>query len=260
MAKALFLHSGPGFSCYVERLRLGPKFPDVVFWDQPRTYGPTAYTDLVNCTHQKIVELTDESGEPIHIIGFSFGGLLAQEVKKKSPDRFRKTLLISFVPNVLNAFQNLLHHICTASRCERQLASQIETFMKGDHSSDSVMYFMEMMSQLIQIPDYMSYYWASQRAYLQYKFDASKGPQLDVNHFLDTLSERLRLRHHAPYATEEPVEMLYGEKDPFVVKEQVIKALGQTMPNAQMQFIEDVGHYPQFEWPHFPDYLSKFLS
>ena len=60
-------------------------------WENGRNYGSEVYIDLLL---EKVVELFEESGEKISIIGWSLGGVYARQIAKQRPDLIRQVITL----------------------------------------------------------------------------------------------------------------------------------------------------------------------
>jgi pimeloyl-ACP methyl ester carboxylesterase len=68
-------------------------------FESPGTDDPTAYD--VRSLAEDVIEVARDLGEPVHLVGHSFGGLVARAAALVAPDAFRSLTLLDSGPSAL---------------------------------------------------------------------------------------------------------------------------------------------------------------
>lgn len=251
---------GPGGSSYVERTRLADRLPAVEFWDQPKTYGSAAYTDLVRSCRQKLEDLSRD-GSPVDLIAHSFGGHLAVELMRSSPARVRSCLMVNTVTDLIGGFARLVNTAITDPSVPAELRGDLDKRLKAWRKRDDHD-FPALIDVVLAIPDFMSYYWASPASYSEHQRIASQGPPLDLAQFMDVMAEFLRRDGGGALPPEGiPVRFLFGAEDPLSDFARECAMWRRFFPGSEFKLIPASGHHVHLEWNGFVPYLeSGFLS
>jgi pimeloyl-ACP methyl ester carboxylesterase len=113
----------PGFATHPVRMRYMAKRLEaaghrVKRWGLGFNLGPTA--DNVAVLEERVEELARRHGEPVHLVGWSLGGLFAREIAKRRPGAVAKVVTMgspfSWSPRANNVWR--AYHLITGHRVE----------------------------------------------------------------------------------------------------------------------------------------------
>lgn len=152
----IFLHGGPGLSCFAEREHYGSAL-SINWWDQP---GGTVlfarpFSEPVEMTEDVVVERTSHCRQPVGLVAHSFGALLALNVAARIPQHIHGLTLLAPVHNVIDALTRVgrcvverLPHASSLTRVLGELAAR----------PDDRNCFWSMVNELSNTPDFLRVY------------------------------------------------------------------------------------------------------
>ncbi len=115
----LYLHGGPGYNSYSFQKTIGPKLEDklrMIYLDQ-RGCGRSAPLDSKEkSTIEHLVDDIEALRKhlritKLHLLGHSFGGVLALEYQHKYPQHTASTILVDIAPNLEEVFSGQVRAI-----------------------------------------------------------------------------------------------------------------------------------------------------
>ncbi len=250
MKSALFLHMGPGLHAHAERALLGKTQPEVLFWDQPRVTGPSAYQQLVEAVVLKVDELFSNSGKPIRLIAHSFGGHLATEAVNLRPHAVGECVFYNTVFSAAHGFYLLLHKLRDDRHSPPDLKLKIAQFLNLNPQSKNESLW-DYCQFVIQDPDFMRLYWPSPALYAKYLRLTQAAPPLAFDVFQDVLNGfYAAARPSAPSAWKGKLKMVVGKQDPLMDLGVDPSQWNRIFSNFELAVLPDSGHFSHLE-SHF---------
>lgn len=248
---------GPGFHSHVESEWLGTT--GIEFWNQPMAQGPKAFSELVQSTRIKILELRARSSERVHILAHCFGVQVITTLLPELEEAVGDCLFLSASrPRI--GFHHFLKKLAQESRVPTDIREKIETYLRL-HPVPLNETFGSTIGMLLQVPDFMSYYWKDQNLYEKYVEICSRHSTLDLNMFSDVMNEFLPWQFVSPRTTShsQTIEFIFGSESPFVEFESEKEYWNKLFPTASFELIPDVGHNIHLESKLFKDRLNRWL-
>lgn len=208
---ALYLQGGPGLNCAVERAWFGDS-DGVLWWDQPRfsADAANAYQTTLDAAAEKLAELHARQGNPIHVIGWSFGARLALDLAHLTPEAIGALTLLAPTLCLDTAFGRLAGFLTRHSSAD---FPPLQTVSTGNHES-----FMQRVATILTTPDLFSYYWApsSRSRFDRHSAEAANTDWFDLPTFT-AVSREVIQRPIIPLPTGygENIRILVGQHDPY---------------------------------------------
>ncbi len=257
----VFVHGGPGLdhSYFLPHVRPLAEHNQLVFYDQ-RSSGRSDIGDSTAFSLDQFVEDIDAvraatGSQKVHLLGHSWGGLVAMRYALKHPDHLHSLMLVN--TNAASAeiqqgvLQRLQSRITPANRAEQTALLQTEAF----HTRQ---------------PDALTNYFR-----LNFKptfFDTIKVDQLSF-YFDSTFTQKSaalgRLRADTTVSSYDlyaelknldvPALIIHGSHDPATLEE--VTLLQEAIPHSTLVQIEESGHFPFIEQPEsFSSHIQTFLT
>lgn len=240
--KSLFLHWGPGCNAEVERRWFGDSTL-IDFWDQPKVSGTERFNQLVAAAQVRLDKQFEKSNEPQHLLAHSFGGRLAYELARRSPQKIAGVTLLG------SAFDPWMSYLRFAEFLSRFNPS-LKDASKKAHQTRTPEDLFGMFQMCAQIPDFNAYYWSNPEARSRYA-ELSQGLALiDMEQLVSTLGEftgppaqpeSVALMKHTP------VRLFVGEDDAMANAEEDAKVWTRAFSNCELTVIPHAGHFVHFE-------------
>jgi pimeloyl-ACP methyl ester carboxylesterase len=249
---------GPGFHSAVEREWLS-EFP-IEYWDQPISHGPRAFSELVESTRSKIDEMHRAAGQRIRVVAHCFGVQVMTALFPDLEAAIGDCLFLSASRPRLG-FHHFLKKLSKEPRVTADIREKLSDYLKTT-PNPSVESFSSTIGMLLQVPDFMRFYWANQMLYGKYVQTCSRHAALDLNMFSDVMSEFLPLEFTAPRTTarDRSIEFLFGSENPFVEFEAERDYWRQLFPTASFELVPDVGHNVHLELKWFKGRMKTWLG
>lgn len=245
LKKPLFLHWGPGGCCEVERKWFGEAGP-VSCWDQP-LFGENeaaAWPKLVDAASAELERLARD-GEPVSIVGHSFGGQLALELSHRNPPAIREIVLVNAGEWPPRMFLSL------AARMEREGLGgpELSKALESARAKLTLESFWGLLGQITAVPAFMDLYWGPGSGASRQKYFSLATPDRIVN--LPTFSAVMNSffsapRPKIPSPFKGSVRLVAGSHDPLMQTEQELKLWKAHFPQIVAKTL-DCGHFAQFE-------------
>ena len=269
---SLFVHGGPGLHSFVEERELGPSFSEkglsLFYWNEPSSHRPNgprfskekAFDHWIDSVRAECVRLAAEHG-PIHLIAHSFGVQGALWAIERASESIARLTLISPGFLIHSAQKNVIRLALNEIGDENptQTAELRECLTLSRSAFDS--WAEKGMATALATGRIFPKYFASQEAFFRWA-------QLlqDVGTPMDTASlEAVGKTFHAyrrwPQPLSIPVQLIFGEKEVIVSKEEEISEARQLFRNVQIVELPDSAHFPHLEQPSlFVEKVARFLE
>lgn len=256
MNKALFLHMGPGFHADIERTWLKPLNDRVEFWNQPKVYGKDAFLDLVEATAEKITQMHRSSQQKVNVIAHCFGvHIISRLMEKKFPHIGTVLLVGASRPEV--GFYNLLSRIQKQANIDDSIHSEIKSFFIKNPAPDKSLFF-QLVSILIKIPDFSSYYWSDKKLYEKYLNIGSQFQTIDFQAFSDVMHSFINQKDLSTLANPTyDITFLSGNQDIFIEFESEQTYWKTIYPNSKFKLVNNANHHVHLEWQDFSNFVAK---
>lgn len=245
LAKALFLHGGPGLHAGIERRWFGDTLP-VHWWDQPRANegDPAPFASLVSTARQELSRMFAAQGAPVPVVAHSFGALVARALAHEVPDLIESLSLLAPTQSVFCALRRLAARL-PSEAIPRASGGLAEVPPEPTPSWER---FVEFIQQLLAAEDLFDCYWGVESGSVRdrYKRIADELAPLDAETFLAVAYDSLRdpIGESTPNLRT-PATIIVGRQDPLFAESDI--CLWQIeFPNAEVAW-HDCGHWAHFE-------------
>lgn len=233
--KIILIHgSGPGVSAFANWRLVIPKLkekmhvfaPDVVGFGQTDKVAQEKYT-LDLWVNHLIAFIEEVCGEPVHIVGNSFGGAMALHIAHRRPDLVKKLILMGAVG------------------IEHDLSYGLDKVWGYEPS-------IEAMRELIELFSYDEAA-AQDEELVKLRYEASMEEESrEAFHamFFENRQERLNelsLSEEDLRKIEADTLLFHGLNDRVILFEDTSYRMGQLIPNAQLHLFNECGHWTQIE-------------
>lgn len=241
---ALYLHGGPGLNCAVERVWFGESCP-VHWWDQPRfpANADNAYQATLDAATAQLTELCVRKGEPVHVIGWSFGARLALDLAHRTPEAIGALTLLAPTLCLDTAFGRLAGYLARHGNANFQPPQAVST---SNHES-----FMQRVVTILTTPDVFSHYWApsSLAQFDRHSQEAANTDWFDLPTFTAVSREVIqRPIIPLPAGYGEKIRILVGRHDPYFAPDTDNEFWKVLFPEASIRIV-DGSHMLPFELP-----------
>jgi pimeloyl-ACP methyl ester carboxylesterase len=240
--KSLFLHWGPGCNAEIERRWFGNQTL-IDFWNQPKVSAPGSFNQIVEAALDRLDELFEQSNKPQHLLAHSFGGRLAYELARLSPQKIQGITLLG------STFDPWMSYLRFAEFLSRFNPTLSELSKKADQTRTPEDLF-GMFQLCAQIPDFHKYYWSNPEAMAQYNKLANGVDLIDMDMLVSTLGEFVGTpKQPQPVALlkNTPVRLFVGEGDPMANAEEDAKTWSRAFMNCELTVVPHAGHFVHFE-------------
>jgi proline iminopeptidase len=244
----IVIHGGPGLDCYYLEAALDPLSANysLYFFDQRSLGRSEGVPSPESTTMQKLlqdIELLQTQLDlgPVHLLGHSWGSLVALYYAIHRPSHVNSLILISPVPvtyhEALEVQQRALSRLSGNDYDRLAKIASSEEFLLGD--TDAVNLFMGLWFKAFAAPDK-----AAEIDFALTKRTAKNWSRFqtlilrDLGHF--DLSSKLS-------SIECPCRLIHGDED--VVTLEMVKKIQQHVPQAMLHRMKDCGHFPFWEKP-----------
>jgi pimeloyl-ACP methyl ester carboxylesterase len=250
---SLFLHGGPGLSAIGERIIYGQALP-VSWWDQPRsvTVASRPYLTLLDAAIEKALALAN--GGKIHLIGHSFGALLAHRLSLRIPGRIASLTLLAPAADLADVFIRLAAFMTPMLEDAAPLA-QASARLQAERRDFTAA--REMLDIIFSVPQFLNAYW-SPMAKVQQEWYASlmqSEPVFDPGAFFAIAADAWdELGPPAVSAFDGQVDIIYGSADVLVDSTATLPMWQSAFRHVSSRTVRS-GHMIQFEcapeewWP-----------
>lgn len=241
---ALYLHGGPGLNCAIERAWFGESFP-VLWWDQPRfpADAENTYQATLDAAAEKLAELHALQGNPIPLIGWSFGARLAIDLAHIAPQAISTLTLLAPTFCLETAFAQLHTYLVRKGNADH---SQPPSAPTGNHTS-----FMQLVMAILTTPDVFSHYWSpsSRAQFDRHSLEVARTDWFDLPTFT-AVSRELIQRPTVPLPAGHSirVRILAGRHDPYFAPDSDLELWETLLPEASIRIV-DSSHMLPFEIP-----------
>jgi pimeloyl-ACP methyl ester carboxylesterase len=211
----LFLHGGPGLSAISERIAYSKTLP-ISWWDQPRsvTTSHHPFRALVEAAREKALAVAADG--QIHLVGHSFGAVLAHRLSLQIPERIASLTLLAPAADLADVFIRLAAFVTTIVEdpVPLTLASARLQVERRDFAAAR-----EMLDIIFSVPQFLDAYWSPWARAKQelYATLMQNEPVFDPATFFAVAADAWReLGPPAASAFAGPVEIVYGSADVLV--------------------------------------------
>lgn len=233
--KVILIHgSGPGVSAFANWRLVIPKLkekmhvfaPDVVGFGRTDKVTKEKYT-LDLWVNHLIAFIEEVCGEPVHIVGNSFGGAMALHIAHRRPDLVKKLILMGAVG------------------IEHDLSYGLDKVWGYEPS-------IEAMRELIELFSYDEAA-AQDEELVKLRYEASMEEESrEAFHamFFENRQERLNelsLSEEDLRKIEADTLLFHGLNDRVILFEDTSYRMGQLIPNAELHLFNECGHWTQIE-------------
>lgn len=190
----------------------------------------------------RIAALICDLHKPVHLVGHSYGGVIALQTARRCPDRI---LSLSLYEPVL--FPLLFSGQAESGQEAWRLQSQVRHHVKNNRLDSAAKYFID--------------YWNAEGSYAAMPFRAKEKMQSMMPKIASEFSALILEDVSAEdlCAIECPTIILSGEKSPSTVKD-VASILGASIQNSQCHCFQGLGHMaPVTHSGHVNALLQSFL-
>ncbi len=268
----VFLHGGPGLNSFAEQVILGPSISaaghETTFWNEPSINRPDGDPFNIHGAFEHWIAsaerafLAAAATEPVCVLAHSFSYSAACELARRYPERIAGLVLIAPAAKPSLSFKNVL-------KVAQGLASQETVTMFDDCVSrtcallDAPMRrgFELILGQPALLNGLFTSYWVNRerfRAWLSTQ--TSTKAQFDVASFLSVLDDYCAradtLRSARSVSTRTLV--FFARQDPVVMMTEQAPAVQADIPHAQIELIDDCGHFIHLERPQ--DWVRRVLE
>lgn len=247
LPSTLYLHGGSGMNAAVERAW----FPDkesVHWWDQPRfsSDAPAAFEATLAAATKQLSYLHDRLGQPIHLIGWSFGTRLALELAAAQPARVGRLTLLAPTLILREAIPRLAERLIAAGVGGPELKTALDQARILAHHDA----LLALATTVLSLPDILDRYWApgAQTAGLRYRQLAAQTHGFDTATFAAVSRDLFDRPLPMPDLAGKPVHIFAGRHDLYFDGPADIPVLHRRFPGAEIHLVE-TGHMLPFEYP-----------
>jgi proline iminopeptidase len=251
---AVFLHGGPGMTDYLDTLSpiVGRRFRTIRY--QQRGLPPTTiggpYTVETNVADAAAV-IDDQAGGRAWVIGHSWGGHLALHLLVACPERIAGAVIIDPLGANLDVLEEFGKKLQAGfDDATRRRLDEIEAREDAGEASEE-----ESLESLAAVwPNYFADPAGAppMPAELRLSADAYAGTFASLAEH----AERGTLTTGLPNVPAGiPVQFIYGARSPLPPRSTIDTAA--LIPHAQVEGVEDAGHFP---WLEFPDAMRASID
>ncbi len=249
--KFLFFHYGPGGNCDIEKRWLSHKYPNIEFWDQPKS---SSYDQLKMACATKLQNTFGKN--PVNIIAHSFGCNIAIDILNEQKYTVENLILLSPVSNLFEAFKNISSRILEKSDLDIQLRNEISIALSLFTSNPSIDLFWSLIEKLIRYPNMLDLYFAQTAIGNRYKDEMTKSTPFDFEMWQTVLSDYLSETRKNSSVASNFTRILIGKFDPYIQLDNEMIYWQKIFPNVLVEPVE-TGHYPHLESMAFSAFIES---
>jgi pimeloyl-ACP methyl ester carboxylesterase len=245
----LFLHGGPGLSALGERSVHGDTLP-LHWWNQPRTVttAPRPFHALVDAAYEEAQALALAGTGKVHLVGHSFGAVLAHRLSLRMPERIASITLLAPTPDLADVFIRLSAFVTRFMDDPAPLGRAIARMQADRHDFAAA---QEAFGIVFAVPAFLSAYWSPWAVDKRAWFGAlmEREPVFDADAFMAISRDAwAELGPPAPSRFDGPVDIVYGNTDVLVDPATSLPLWQRAFKNVGSRVIRS-GHFIQLECP-----------
>jgi pimeloyl-ACP methyl ester carboxylesterase len=240
--KSLFLHWGPGCNAQVERRWFGDQTL-IDFWDQPKVQGPNAFDQVVEAAQGRLDEHFEKSHGPQHLLAHSFGGRIAYELARRSPQKIRGITLLG------SGFDPWMSYLRFAEYLSRFNPALKEMSRKA-HQTRTPEDLFGIIQTSVQVPNFQAHYWVNKEARNRYAEISQNLALIDMGALATVLGEFTGTPAQAEKVQlpkEVPVRLFIGDGDPMANAEEDARIWRHAFSGCELTVVSNAGHFVHFE-------------
>jgi pimeloyl-ACP methyl ester carboxylesterase len=239
----LYLHGGPGLNAGVERAWFDDSLP-VLWWDQPLVGNAAAPLDaLVLACEAQVEAMAAQSGAPVRLLAWSFGGQLAASLAHRIPSLVDSIVLLGCIPDLALGFVRLGTRLAAEHPGDEALHSALAQARQAGRNTEA------SMALVAACGPYLPAAWFgpdSSAAATRFQSLAS-ALQFDGTTFSAVLVDHLGMQpRKTPARFDGPVTFVAGRHDRFLAPDEDAALWRRTFPQLSARTM-DCGHAVQFE-------------
>lgn len=212
---SLFLHGGPGLSVIAERIVYGETLP-ISWWDQPHSVAAASrpFLALLDAASEKALAVAE--GGKLHLVGHSFGAVIAHRLTLRMPERIASLTLLAPAADLAEVFIRLAAFMIPIFdnpvplvRASARLQSERRDFAAA----------REVVDIIFSAPQFLNAYWSSSAKAQQewYATLMQSEPIFNSEAFLAIAADAWgELGPPTASAFDGPVDIIYGSGDVLV--------------------------------------------
>lgn len=245
----LFLHGGPGLSCFAEREHYGTTLP-IHWWDQPRAVVMFAhpFAELVEMATDTVSECAQQCGQPVGLVAHSFGAQLALHVASRIPEQLYAVTLLAPAFNIVDALARVGRCVLDRRAGAAGLQRALQLLAQQPYNRDC---FWLLVDELMATPDFLRVYFSDDAdvEYAAFTDLMARESLLDASAFRAILQDSWALQPiHGPIALGCPVDLVFGKYDVLSDSSEEEAIWLQYFAQARSRHL-DAGHFVHLERP-----------
>jgi pimeloyl-ACP methyl ester carboxylesterase len=256
MSKVLFYHGGPGLNGNPERNILLPIYQqhgiELCIWDEPSTLRPAENDNYLPVTFEHYLASASDfllqhyEGEPLTIMGHSFGTSAVAGLLSAHPEKIAKVIIASpgfFVYNAdRNIFTIVKDDLAANGESDKAAAMQtvLDNFVDAFDNNTSSGWMIAAVD-----PRLFNYYWHNDTAKASYlPYYAPPTSSVDAQGFF-----AIRQTWHEIAVNNCNIKalILHGSYDKIIDVAKEINTMPSRFTNATIVEMEASAHYPHIE-------------
>ncbi len=253
--KILYYHGGPGFNSNPEKNvllnRLRESGIELLLWNEPsllRPQGQTfkaqnAFQNYLECAEQFL--LANYSGEPIVLMGHSFGANPVCYLTQRHPEKLARVIIISSDLSPADADRNIFQFtMMDFQEFKDERSLELENILanytgKFDANTENG------FALAAQNPRLFNYYWMNKERMGSFlSFYAEPGFGVDLDSFFGV---RRSFFASNLKNSSVPALAIFGKHDIVISQEKELSLLRQGFSSLEVLQFEESAHYPHIE-------------
>ena len=253
--KVLYFHGGPGFNSHPENNLLGHKCRelglDLRLWNEPSALRPKGHQFKSHNAFQNYLDSAEQFlfanyyGEPVVLMGHSFGVHPVSYLVQKHPDKLAKVVLLAPAFSPADVDRNIFTFTMMdfkehKDECHEKLQEVLKNYT-GKFDANTEIGF----GLAAQNPRMFSYYWWNKErmgAFLP--FYAEPGYGMDIESFI---SVRRSFFERTLKNSQVPAVAIFGKHDMVISQDKELDQLRKRFSSLEVHMLEESGHYPHIE-------------
>lgn len=247
--KVLYFHGVPFFNSWPEKNLLQSRFQDLdidlKLWNESTNLvlRENAFETYLKSAEQFLFE--NYSGEPVILLGHSFGSHPACYLAQKHPDKVTKIVLIApdlDLASVDIAMFTVVMNDYKKHGDDRWLGLQevLKNFSPKFNQNSEVGFGL-----VAQNPRLFDYFWSNKErmgSFLQ--FYAAPGCGIDIDSYFVLRNSHPKVHFSN---SQVPAVAIFGKNDQFISRGKELVQLWERFSSVDVYEMEDSGHYPHIE-------------